>query len=78
MKLLVSVIILVRCRGYFVDFCHVMHMFYFVMFTVKSKQFNVDFYCSVVKNLVSIKILKKVNILSLEIEIHGELTVTKN
>ena len=36
-------------------------------------------YCSVVKNLVSIKILKKkVNILSLEIEIQGELTVAKN
>ena len=46
MELLVSVIILVRCRGYFVDFCHVMHMFFLdgdvahILFTVKSKQFN--------------------------------------
>ena len=50
MKLLVSVIILVRCRGYFVDFCHVMHVFFIldgdvacILYTFISKQFNVLF-----------------------------------
>ena len=39
---------------------------------IRSKVSN-SMYCSVVKNLVSIKILKKkVNILSLEIEMQGE------
>ena len=36
-------LILVSCRGYFVDFCHVMHIFYLdctmahILYTVKSK-----------------------------------------
>ena len=45
-------LILVSCRGYFVDFCHVMHIFFFffldcdivlILYTVKSKHFNVLF-----------------------------------
>ena len=70
-------LILVCCRGYFVDFCHVMHnvLFWMAMLRIhyiRSKVSN-SMYCSVVKNLVSIKILKKkVNILSLEIEMQGE------
>ena len=42
-------LILVSCRGYFVDFCHVMHFFILyrdiahILFTVKSKHFNVLF-----------------------------------
>ena len=48
------------------------------IFYLRSKVSN-SMYCSVVKNLVSIKILKKkVNILNLEIEIQGEPTVAKN
>ena len=40
-------LILVSCRIYFVEFCHVIHMFYFecdiahTLYTVKSKHFNV-------------------------------------
>ena len=41
---------LVSCRGYFVDFCHVMHIFFImdcdiahILYTVKSKHFNVLF-----------------------------------
>ena len=29
-------LILVSCRGYFVDFCHVMHMFYFGLLLRKN------------------------------------------
>ena len=43
-------LILVSCRGYFVDFCHVMHIFFsldcdlaHILYTVKSKHFNVLF-----------------------------------
>ena len=44
-------LILVSCRGYFVDFCHVMYIFFFILdcdiayilYTVKSKHFNVLF-----------------------------------
>ena len=43
-------LILVSCRGYFVDFCHVMHIFFIldcdiahILHTVKSKHFNVLF-----------------------------------
>ena len=42
-------LILVSCRGYFVDFCHVMYIFFFdcdishISCTVKSKHFNVLF-----------------------------------
>ena len=43
-------LILVICRGYFVDFCHVMHIFFIldcdialILYTVKSKHFNVFF-----------------------------------
>ena len=54
-------VILVSCRGYFVDFCHVMHMFYFGLllrkYYIRSKVSN-SMYCSVVKKLVSIKILR--------------------
>ena len=56
-------------------------LFWMVMLRIyylRSKVSN-SMYCSVVKNLVSIKILKKkVNILNLEIEIQGEPTVAKN
>ena len=45
-----------------------------ILFTLISN----SMYCSVVKNLVSIFLKKKVNILSLEIEIQGELTVATN
>ena len=48
------------------------------IYYLRSKVSN-SMSCSVAKNLVSIKILKKkVNILSLEIEIQGQLTVAKN
>ena len=55
-------LILVRCRGYFVDFCHVVIFVMcfildgdvaHILYTVSSKQFN-----SVVKKLFSIKILR--------------------
>ena len=43
-------LILVSCRGYFVDFCHVMRIFFIldcdiahILYTVKSKEFNVLF-----------------------------------
>ena len=42
-------LILVSCRGYFVDFCHVMHIFFLdcdivhKLYMVKSKHFNVLF-----------------------------------
>ena len=43
-------LILVSCRGYFVDFCHVMHFLSIldcdiahILYTVKSKHFNVLF-----------------------------------
>ena len=43
-------LILVSCRGYFVDFCHVMHIFFIldcdvanIIYTVESKHFNVLF-----------------------------------
>ena len=43
-------LILVSCRGYFVDVCHVMHFFFIldcdiahILYTVKSKHFNVLF-----------------------------------
>ena len=43
-------LILFSCRGYFVDFCHVMHIFFIfdcdiahTLYTVKSKHFNVLF-----------------------------------
>ena len=48
------------------------------MYYIQSEVSN-SMYCSEVKHLVSIKILKqKVNILSLEIEMQGERTVAKN
>ena len=48
------------------------------IYYIRSKVSN-SMFCSVVKQLVSIKILKqKVNILSLEIEMQGERTVAKN
>ena len=48
------------------------------IYYLRSKVSN-SMYCPVVINLVSIKILKKkVNILSLEIEIQGELRVAQN
>ena len=43
-------LILVSCRGCFVDICHVMHIFFIldfniahILYTVKSKHFNVLF-----------------------------------
>ena len=54
-------LILERCRGSFVAFCHVMHvLFWMVMLRIsymRSKVSN-SMYYSVVKNLVSIKLLK--------------------
>ena len=53
-------LILVRCRSYFVDFCHASVLFWIVLLRIcyiQSKESN-SMYCSVVKNLVSIKILK--------------------
>ena len=48
------------------------------IYYIGSKVSN-SMYCSIVKYLVSIKILKlKVNILGLEIEMQGERTVVKN
>ena len=67
-------LILVRCRSYFVDFCHAYVLFWIVMlriYYIRSKVSN-SMYCSVVKNLVPIKIL------SLETEMQGERTVAKN
>ena len=53
-------LILVRCRSYFVDFCHAYVLFWIKMLRMcylRSKVSN-SIYCTVVKNLVSIKILK--------------------
>ena len=47
-------LILVSCRSYFVDFCHVMHIFFIldcdiahILYTGKSKH---SMYCSIVKH----------------------------
>ena len=55
-------LILVSCRGYFVDFCHVMHIFLFWIvilriYYIRSKVI-ISMCCSKVKIVVSIKILK--------------------
>ena len=53
-------LILVRSRSYFVDFSHAYVLFWIVMLricNIRSKVSN-SMYCSVVKNLVSIKLLK--------------------
>ena len=53
-------LILVCCRSYFVGFCHAYALFGIVMLRIcyiRSKVSNI-MYCSVVKHLVLIKILK--------------------
>ena len=46
-------LILVSCRGYFVDFCHVMHIFLFWIVMLRilyiRSKVSISMYCSIVK-----------------------------